>query len=84
MDFNPSFNSLWNTEILPKWTRFNGVYSRHNLPKKIKYGAYVINLDEHADVSTRWIALYGKNIEIIYFGSFGVECVPKKMKICWA
>ena len=25
--------------------RFNGVFSRDNLPKKIKDGAYVINLD---------------------------------------
>ena len=30
--------------------RFNGVYSRNNLPKKIKFGAYVINLYEYADV----------------------------------
>ena len=27
-------------------TRFNGVYSRDNLPKTIENGAYVINLDE--------------------------------------
>ena len=26
--------------------------------KKIKDGAYVINLDEYADVGTHWIALY--------------------------
>ena len=26
--------------------RVNGVYSRDNLPKTIKNGAYVINLDE--------------------------------------
>ena len=26
--------------------------------------AYVINLDEYADVGTQWIALYIKNIEI--------------------
>ena len=26
--------------------------SRDNLPNKIKEGAYVINLDEHADVGT--------------------------------
>ena len=26
--------------------RFNGVYSRNSLPKEIKDGAYVINLDE--------------------------------------
>ena len=29
--------------------RFSGVYSRDNLPDKIKDGAYVINLDEYFD-----------------------------------
>ena len=29
--------------------RFNGVYSRNNLPEKIKDRAYVINLDEYAE-----------------------------------
>ena len=47
--------------------------------KTIKDGAYVINLDEYADVRTYWIALYVENIEIIYFDSFGVEHVPKKI-----
>ena len=37
--------------------RFNDVYSRDNLPKTIKNGAHVINLDEYADVGTHWIAL---------------------------
>ena len=32
--------------------RFNGVYSRTNLPK-IKDGAYVINLDEFKSIGTR-------------------------------
>ena len=32
--------------------RFNGAYSRDNLPKTIKNGAYVINLDEYEDVGT--------------------------------
>ena len=36
--------------------RFNGFFSRNNLPKKIKDGAYVINLDKYADVGTHWIA----------------------------
>ena len=39
-------------------SRFNGVYSRNNLPGKIKDGAYVTNLDEYADVGTHWIALF--------------------------
>ena len=29
--------------------RLNGVYSRDNLPYRIKDGAYVINLDEYYD-----------------------------------
>ena len=52
------------------------------MPKKTKDGAYVINLDEYADVGTYCIALYVKNIEIIYFYSFGVEHVPKEIKKC--
>ena len=38
--------------------KFNGVFSRNNLPKKIKDGAYVINLHEYADVGTHWIAFF--------------------------
>ena len=40
--------------------RFNGVYSRDNLPNKIKDGAYVINLDEYSDRGTHWIPVYVK------------------------
>ena len=61
-------------------SRFNGVYSRDNLPKTINIRAYVINLDEHADVGTHWIALYIKNNEVIHFDSFGVEHVAKEIK----
>ena len=50
------------------------------MPKTIKKGAYVINLDEYADVGTHWIALYVKNNEVIYFDSFGVACIPKEIK----
>ena len=59
---------------------FNGVYSRDNLPKIIKHGVYLINLDKYADVGTHWIAFYVKNNEVIYFDSFGVEHVPKEIK----
>ena len=55
-------------------------FSRNNLPKTIKNGVYVINLEEYADVGTHWIALYTKNSEVIYIDSFGVEHVPKEMK----
>ena len=51
------------------------------MAKTIKNGAYVINLYEYADVGTHWIALYGKNNEVAYFDSFGIEHVPKEIKI---
>ena len=60
--------------------RFNGVFSRNNLPKKIKDGAYVMNFDEYADVGTHWIALFCNRNGIIYFNSFGVEHIPKEIK----
>ena len=61
-------------------SRFNGVYSRDNLPNKIKDGAYVINLDEYSDIGTHWIALHVKNNDITYFDSFGVEHISKEIK----
>ena len=60
--------------------RFSGVFSRNNLPKKIKDGAQIINLDEYADVGTHWIALFCNKNEIAYFGNFGVEHTPKEIK----
>ena len=60
--------------------RFNGVYSRNNLPKTIKDGTYVINLDEYADAGTHWIVLFCRRSEIIYLDSFGVEHVPEEIK----
>ena len=54
-------------------------YSRDNLPNKIKDEAYVINLDEHSDIGTHWIALYVKNSDITYFDSFRVEHIPKEI-----
>ena len=61
-------------------SRFNGVFFKKNLPKKIKDGAYVINLDEYADVGTHWIALFCSRNEVVYFDSFGVEHVSEEIK----
>ena len=60
--------------------RFIGVYSRDNLPDKIKDGAYVINLDEYSGIGTHWIALYVNNKTVTYFDSFGIEHIPREVK----
>ena len=59
--------------------RFNGVYSRDNLPK-IKGGVFVINLDKYSNIGTHWVALYVRNNDIAYFDSFGVEHIPEETK----
>ena len=52
--------------------KFNGVYSRNNLPK-IKDVAY-------ESIGTHWTALYVNYNNIIYFDRFGVEHIQKEIK----
>ena len=59
--------------------RFSGVYSRNNLPNKIKKGAYVINLDAFENTGTHWVALFVKPKYLVYFDSFGIEHIPKEI-----
>ena len=57
--FNTS-HPLINFEIqqyYQKKPKFNGVSSKHNLPK-IKNGSFKINLDEYKSIETHWIAFY--------------------------
>ena len=51
-------HSLTNFELQKYYQnepKFNGVYSRNNLPE-IKDGTYVINLDEFKPIGTHWMA----------------------------
>ena len=61
--------------------RFNEVYSRDNLPNKIKDGAYVINFDDYSDIGTHWVALYALNNNVTYFGGFRFEHNSKEIKM---
>ena len=79
MPFHPLTNIEIN-EYYKNEPRFNGVYSRNNLPKIIKKETYVINLDEYANIGTHWIALFVKPKYTVYFDSFGVEHIPKEIK----
>ena len=60
-------------------SKFNGVYLRNNLPK-IKNDANVINLGDFKSIETHWLGLYINNNNVTYFGSFGVEYIPKEIK----
>ena len=76
------FHPLMNIEISEYYKNepgFNGVYSKNNLPNKIKKGAYVINLYEYENTCTHWVSLFVKANEVIYFDSFGVEHIPKEI-----
>ena len=57
--------------------RFNGVL----FYLFVKDGAFVINLDEYSDIRTHWIAFYLQDNDVTYFDSFGVEHIPKEIKI---
>ena len=59
--------------------KFNGVYSKNNLPK-IKEGTYIKSLYKYKPKGTHWIALHVNGDNVIYFDSFWVEYIPKKIK----
>ena len=42
--------------------------------------AYLISLDEYADVGTHWMALFYNKNQIAYFDSFGFEHVLEEIK----
>ena len=85
------YNSSWSGFLMPFYSltnfkiqkyyqnesKFNGVYSRNNVPK-IKNRVYVINLDEFKSIGTHWIALYANSNGMIYSDSSRVEHSPKK------
>ena len=85
------FHPLTNIEINEYYKNeptFNGVYSRNNLPNKIKKGPYVINLDEYGNTGTHWVSFFVKpkyttgsssSERTVYFDSYGVEHIPKEI-----
>ena len=60
--------------------KFSGVYSSNNL-SKIKDKAYLIDFDEYESKGAHWIALYVKAKNVTNPDSFGIEHIPKKLKI---
>ena len=76
LPFHPLTN-IEKSDYYKNEPRFNGAYSRNNLPNKIKKGAYVINLDEYENAGTHWVSLFVKAKYTIYFDSFGVEHIPQ-------
>ena len=70
-----ALNPLTNYEIQKYYqneSKFNGVYSRNNLPK-IKDKAYLINLDECKSIGTHLIDLSFNYNNVTYFYILGVE-----------
>ena len=62
--------------IIKKRPKFNGVYSRNNLPK-IKDGSYLMSLDEFKPIGTHLIELYVNAETVTYFDSSWVENIPE-------
>ena len=76
-----SWIGLSNIEITKYFNygpRFTGDFSRDNLAR-IKFEAYVINLDDKQSKETHWISLFIDENAAIYFDSFGIEYIPKEL-----
>ena len=60
--------------------KFNGIFSRNNLPEKIKGAAYVINLDEYAGVGTHWLLYFVKEVKLFISIVLVLNMLLKKLK----
>ena len=72
----PSFKQYRDEYLFQIQTRFNGFFSRNNLPR-IKGGAYVIKLDDLISKEAHWVSLFIDKNLAIYFDSFGNEYIPQ-------
>ena len=61
-------------------SRFNGVFSRNNVFKKIKDGAYIINLDEYKDVGTHGLLDFVKKMKLFILIALVLNIFLKKLK----
>ena len=73
------FYSLTNFKIQKYYqneSKFNGVYSRNNLPKRMAHMPF----DGYESIGTHWMAFYVIGNNVIYFHSIGAADIPKETK----
>ena len=58
--------------------RSNGVLSRNNL-LRIKYGEYVINLDDKKSKGTHWVLLFIDRNLAVYYDSFQIDYILQEV-----
>ena len=75
----PSVNQEQRTYYRLNNVRLNEIYSKNNLPK-IKDGTYVIRRSTN-QIGTQCITMSVNGNDVRYFGSFGVEYIPKEIKL---
>jgi hypothetical protein len=80
------FKEISNIEldnILKNVKQFNGVYMKDEIPKDLKDGFYIINLDDSKNDGTHWCVFYKNPTINVYFDSYGFlppEELSKQLK----
>lgn len=78
-------NGLYSDEIIDKLNNagysINGVFCKDQLPKLLKNGWYVVNLQNSTDGGgTHWTCLYNDDILSMYSDSYGMPCPVEIMQ----
>ena len=80
MDINFQLHCILRNIRITKYSnyqpRFNGVYSKDNLPR-IKDRTYVI--DDKQNKGTYWVSLFIEKNTAVYFCCFGIEYSPQEV-----
>lgn len=57
---------------------FNGVFAMNKLPAVCSNGSYVINLDDHDEPGSHWVAVWCHDGTIEYMDPFGIPPIDKR------
>ena len=57
---------------------FNGVFAMDELPIKPQNGCYVINLDDHDEPGSHWVAVWCNKERVEFMDPFGVPPLDKR------
>ena len=74
----PSLSHIEINKYINYGPGFHGAFPRQNL-RRIKDGAYVINLDDQQRKGTHWVSLFVNRNTAVYFDSFGIEHIPQEV-----
>ena len=75
--YKRQIEAILNLDVMIRHT-FHGVYAMDELPAKRRPGAYVINMDNHDEPGSHWVAVWSEGSTVEYMDSYGLPPIDTR------